>query len=154
MFTQITTELDLLVATIDKEIDYVSAIRLSEHNPNMFAEYGGRSIGLSLALSEIKKTKLAIHDHILDILKNTTDGNYETKLGILEDENRLLRDKIYLLEQDISKNKDIKKNNLNNTPIDCWRELKDDEIKKKIQDKYEEGVDYQEIIEEDNDEEE
>lgn len=107
MFTQITTSIDLLKVEIEKELEYISMMRLNEQNPNMFAEYGGRTISLTWALQEINKTQLDINEHITDILKNTTDGNYIAKMGVLEDENRVLRDKVYLLEQDIKRYKSM-----------------------------------------------
>ena len=38
MFSQIQTEIDLLIVAIEKEIEYISLIRTNEHNPNLFAE--------------------------------------------------------------------------------------------------------------------
>lgn len=137
MFTQIQTTIDVLKASIDSELEYISMMRLNEQNPNMFAEYGGRTIGLTWALQEINKTQIQINDHITDILKNTTDGNYIAKLGVLEDENRVLRDKIYLLEQDIKRYKEMQKRNRKNKKHpECFKELTDKEINDKIEEEY------------------
>lgn len=152
MFTQIETELDLLIATIEKKIDYIASLRMDAINPNIYAEHGGRLIGLTEAIDEIKNTRAIISSHIVDVLKNTTDGNYISKLDVLEDENRVLRDKIYLLQQDIEKIKEIKAKNLSNTPVNCLRELREDEINQKIEDKYNEDMEDEYFIEEDNEE--
>lgn len=118
MFSQIDTEIQLLEDVIDEEINYITTLRKEATNSNMYIEYQGRIIGLSTALNYVRNTKININKHILEILKNTTDGNYVEKLGILEDENRVLRDKIYLLEQDLSKfdtlDKKLKKGKKNN----------------------------------------
>ena len=128
MFSQIQTEIDLLIVAIEKEIEYISLIRTNEHNPNLFAEYGGRTIGLTYALTEIHKTQNKINEHISDILKNTTDGNYIAKLGVLEDENRVLRDKIYLLEQDLKKYIKMQKRNSDSEQHpECFKEYTEDE---------------------------
>ena len=135
MFTQITTSIDLLKVEIEKELDYISMMRLNEQNPNMFAEYGGRTIGLTWALQEINKTQLDINEHITDILKNTTDGNYIAKMGVLEDENRVLRDKVYLLEQDIKRYKSM--SDKNKTHPECFKEYSEQEVDDMIQEAYE-----------------
>ena len=137
MFTQIQVAIDTLKATIDNELEYISMVRSNEQNPNMFAEYGGRTIGLTWAMREIDKTQVEIDNHIAEILKNTTDGNYIAKLGVLEDENRVLRDKIYLLEQDIKRYKDMqKKSSKKQQHLECLKELSDEEINNKIEEKY------------------
>ena len=136
MFTQITTEMDLLTVEIEKIMDEVANARANEYNPNLFNEFGGRLIGLTEALAEIRKTQVNINDHIIDILKNTADGNYVEKLGVIEDENIVLRNKIYLLEKDLQKYDTIKKNKLAGTPPDCLKELSHEEITKKIDDAY------------------
>lgn len=151
MFTQIQTELELLVVAIEKIIDYITALRSSEANPNLYTEYGGRLIGLTEALKEIKKTKINVNEHIIDILKNTTDGNYVAKLGILEDENRVLRDKVYILNEDLKKYNNLKKGKKQNKSLDCLKELSESEIDKKIEDKYLENDEY-EIMEIDEEE--
>lgn len=135
MFTQITTAIDLLKVEIEKELEYISMMRLNEQNPNMFAEYGGRTIGLTWALQEINKTQLDINEHITDILKNTTDGNYIAKMGVLEDENRVLRDKVYLLEQDIKRYKNM--SDKNKTHPECFKEYSEKEVGDMIQEAYE-----------------
>lgn len=140
MFTQITTSIDLLKVEIEKELEYISMMRLNEQNPNMFAEYGGRTIGLTWALQEINKTQLDINEHITDILKNTTDGNYIAKMGVLEDENRVLRDKVYLLEQDIKRYKDMQqKSSKKQQHLECLKELSEEEINNKIEERYSDG---------------
>lgn len=141
MFTQITTAIDLLKVEIEKELEYISMMRLNEQNPNMFAEYGGRTIGLTWALQEINKTQLDINEHITDILKNTTDGNYIAKMGVLEDENRVLRDKVYLLEQDIKRYKSM--SDKNKTHPECFEEYSEQEVDDMIQEAYEkDGHEY------------
>ena len=152
MLSQIQTEIDLLIVAIEKEIEYISLIRTNEHNPNLFAEYGGRTIGLTYALTEIHKTQNKINEHISDILKNTTDGNYIAKLGVLEDENRVLRDKIYLLEQDLKKYIKMQKRNSDSEQHpECFKEYTEDEIDKIIEDAYNDDSEY---IEYDDSEEE
>lgn len=123
MFTQITTEMELLTVEIEKIMDNVANARANEYNPNLFNEFGGRLIGLTESLAEIRKTQIHINDHIADIIKNTADGNYVEKLGVIEDENRVLRDKIYLLEKDLQKYDTLRKNKLAGTPPDCLKEL-------------------------------
>lgn len=86
MFSQIDTEIQLLEDVIDEEINYITTLRKEATNSNMYIEYQGRIIGLSTALNYVRNTKININKHILEILKNTTDGNYVEKLGILEDE--------------------------------------------------------------------
>lgn len=135
MFTQITTSIDLLKVEIEKELEYISMMRLNEQNPNMFAEYGGRTIGLTWALQEINKTQLDINEHITNILKNTTDGNYIAKMGVLKDENRVLRDKVYLLEQDIKRYKSMF--DKNKTHPECFEEYSEQEVDDMIQEAYE-----------------
>lgn len=128
--------MDLLTVEIEKIMDEVANARANEYNPNLFNEFGGRLIGLTEALAEIRKTQVNINDHIIDILKNTADGNYVEKLGVIEDENIVLRNKIYLLEKDLQKYDTIKKNKLAGTPPDCLKELSHEEITKKIDDAY------------------
>ena len=128
--------MDLLTVEIEKIMDEVANARANEYNPNLFNEFGGRLIGLTEALAEIIKTQVNINDHIIDILKNTADGNYVEKLGVIEDENIVLRNKIYLLEKDLQKYDTIKKNKLAGTPPDCLKELSHEEITKKIDDAY------------------
>ena len=143
MFSQIQTEIDLLIVAIEKEIEYISLIRTNEHNPNLFAEYGGRTIGLTYALAEVNKAQRNINEHISDILKNTTDGNYIAKLGVLEDENRVLRDKIYLLEQDLKKYEAMQKRNQEaKQHPECFKEYTEDEIDKIITDAYNNDDEY------------
>jgi len=141
LFTQITTEMDLLTVEIEKIMDEIANARANEYNPNLFNEFGGRLIGLTEALAEIRKTQVNINDHIIDILKNTADGNYVEKLGVIEDENIVLRNKIYLLEKDLQKYDTIKKNKLAGTPPDCLKELSHEEITKKIDDAYDSDED-------------
>lgn len=145
MFTQITTAIDLLKVAIEKELEYISMMRLNEQNPNMFAEYGGRTIGLTWALQEINKTQNDINEHITDILKNTTDGNYIAKMGVLEDENRVLRDKVYLLEQDIKRYKNM--SDKSKTHPECFKEYTEQEVDDMIQEAYEKD-DYEDYEEE------
>ena len=142
MFTQITTELDLLVVAIEKEIEFVDALRQNEHNSNVYIEDGGRLVGLTEALAEVRQTQLKINEHIIEILKNTTDGNYVAKMGVLEKKNEVLTQEISLLQQELKRYK-IK-------PVDseCFREFSSEEIDQKILDKYEEGC---EIVYEDDD---
>ena len=141
MFTQITTELDLLVVAIEKEIEFVDALRQNEHNSNVYIEDGGRLVGLTEALAEVRQTQLKINEHIIEILKNTTDGNYVAKMGVLEKKNEVLTQEISLLQQELKRYK-IK-------PVDseCFREFSSEEIDQKILDKYEEGC---EIVYEDD----
>ena len=154
MFTQITTEMDLLTVEIEKIMDEVANARANEYNPNLFNEFGGRLIGLTEALAEIRKTQVNINDHIIDILKNTADGNYVEKLGVIEDENIVLRNKIYLLEKDLQKYDTLRKNKLAGTPPDCLKELSHEEITKKIDDAYNSDADIEEEYFDEGDEEE
>lgn len=133
--------MDLLTVEIEKIMDEIANARANEYNPNLFNEFGGRLIGLTEALAEIRKTQVNINDHIIDILKNTADGNYVEKLGVIEDENIVLRNKIYLLEKDLQKYDTIKKNKLAGTPPDCLKELSHEEITKKIDDAYDSDED-------------
>lgn len=154
MFTQITTEMELLTVEIEKIMDNVANARANEYNPNLFNEFGGRLIGLTESLAEIRKTQIHINDHIADIIKNTADGNYVEKLGVIEDENRVLRDKIYLLEKDLQKYDALRKNKLAGTPPDCLKELSHEEITKKIDDAYNSDADIEEEYFDEGDEEE
>lgn len=135
MFTQITTELDLLVVAIEKEIEFVDALRQNEHNSNVYIEDGGRLVGLTEALAEVRQTQLKINEHIIEILKNTTDGNYVAKMGVLEKKNEVLTQEISLLQQELKRYK--------TKPVDseCFREFSSEEIDQKILDKYEEDCD-------------
>ena len=105
MFTQITTELDLLVVAIEKEIEFVDALRQNEHNSNVYIEDGGRLVGLTEALAEVRQTQLKINEHIIELLKNTTDGNYVAKMGVLEKKNEVLTQEISLLQQELKRYK-------------------------------------------------
>ena len=154
MFTQITTEMELLTVEIEKIMDNVANARANEYNPNLFNEFGGRLIGLTESLAEIRKTQIHINDRIADIIKNTADGNYVEKLGVIEDENRVLRDKIYLLEKDLQKYDTLRKNKLAGTPPDCLKELSHEEITKKIDDAYNSDADIEEEYFDEDDEEE
>lgn len=145
--------MDLLTVEIEKIMDEVANARANEYNPNLFNEFGGRLIGLTEALAEIRKTQVNINDHIIDILKNTADGNYVEKLGVIEDENIVLRNKIYLLEKDLQKYDTIKKNKLAGTPPDCLKELSHEEITKKIDDAYDSDENLGLTNDEDDDEE-
>lgn len=145
--------MDLLTVEIEKIMDEVANARANEYNPNLFNEFGGRLIGLTEALAEIRKTQVNINDHIIDILKNTADGNYVEKLGVIEDENIVLRNKIYLLEKDLQKYDTIKKNKLAGTPPDCLKELSHEEITKKIDDAYDSDEDLGLTNDEDDGEE-
>lgn len=136
MFTQIQTEMDILSADIENEIEYTTQVRKLETNPNVFNEHSGRMIGLTIALQEVKNTKALISDHITEILKNTIDGNYVAKLGILEDENRVLRDKVYMLEKDLAK-QSMFKNKTDNLPENIKEEREKEEQQNKEDDNYE-----------------
>ena len=142
--------MELLTVEIEKIMDNVA----NEYNPNLFNEFGGRLIGLTESLAEIRKTQIHINDHIADIIKNTADGNYVEKLGVIEDENRVLRDKIYLLEKYLQKYDTLRKNKLAGTPPDCLKELSHEEITKKIDDAYNSDADIEEEYFDEDDEEE
>ena len=146
--------MELLTVEIEKIMDNVANARANEYNPNLFNEFGGRLIGLTESLAEIRKTQIHINDHIADIIKNTADGNYVEKLGVIEDENRVLRDKIYLLEKDLQKYDTLRKNKLAGTPPDCLKELSHEEITKKIDDAYNSDADIEEEYFDEGDEEE
>lgn len=103
MFTQIQTELDTLVASIQKHQDIVAQLRADEANSNYYLELGGRLIGLAEALEEVELSRTVIEEHIIDILKNTTDGNYAEKVSNLEAENDVLRERVKLLKDDLKK---------------------------------------------------
>lgn len=105
MFSQIKVEMEILISTIEKHLDIVDDLRVNEVNPNLFNEYSGRTIGLYQALNEIRTTNDAISEHIKEILQNTTDGNYMEKLNLLEEENCVLQEKIYLLQKDLEQYK-------------------------------------------------
>ena len=70
-------------------------------NPNLYNEYSGGIKQLEWVSEHLATMLLNIDSHIEYILKNASDGNYTAKMGILEDENRVLGDKIYLLEQEL-----------------------------------------------------
>lgn len=130
MFTQISTELELLLNNLNDSLDSIIAVKLNETNPNVYMELTGRSLGLTEAIAEVRKTKMHVDEHINEILKNTVDGNYVTKLGILEDENRVLRDKAYILQKDIDKLTDMldTKTDPNNRLNKSVKELTNEEI--------------------------
>lgn len=136
MFTQIQVEMDLLITKIEKILDYIAGLRASENNSNIYIEYGGRLIGLTESIAEIRQTQTKINAHIADILKNTTDGNYLTKLQLLEDENVVLQDKINILQEELKSYTRIKNINKSNLPVDCLKELSEEEIDNKIREEY------------------
>lgn len=103
MFSQINNEMEELIINIQKHQDIVAQLRLDESNPNSYVELGGRLIGLQEVLDEVELTRLAINDHIINILQNTTDGNYANKVNNLEDENKVLREKIEILKDDLKR---------------------------------------------------
>lgn len=103
MFTKIQTELDALLLSVQKHQDIVAQLRSDESNPNYYLELGGRLIGLTEAMEEIELSKTLIEGHILDIIKNTTDGNYAEKVSNLEAENDALRERVKLLKDDLKK---------------------------------------------------
>lgn len=145
MFTQIQTEMDLLVVEIEKILDQIATLRANENNSNIYIEYGGRLIGLTEAISKIRQTQLKINQHIADILRNTTDGNYLMKLDLLEDENSVLQDKIAILKEELEKYTKFKRTNKTNIPIsaDCLKELSEDEIDTIIEDAYCNDISYE-----------
>ena len=69
MFNQISTELEILVENLQEELKYVSALREGEINSNLYIEYGGRAIGISTCIAEVRKTQVEINNHIIEILK-------------------------------------------------------------------------------------
>lgn len=140
MFSQIKLEMDLLIVNIEKEMDYIARLRQIEHNSNTYIEQGGRLIGLTTALEEVKKSQRNIDNHIDEILKNTTDGNYFEKLGVLEDENAVLRNKNYILSQELKKYNRLKNQKTENTP-ECLKELTEEEIDNIITEAYESDID-------------
>lgn len=150
MFSQIQIEMDKLVINLEKTADYIAGLRQNEYNPNVYAEYGGRLIGITESLSEIRKAQIHINDHIIDILKNTTDGNYVAKLNLLIDENDLLRDKVELLEEDLKKYHTLRKDK---EPAPIMKELSEEEIDKIIDEEIDKDLDI-EYFEYDDSEEE
>ena len=108
MFTPITDELELLQSIVTELIVLTQEERIEQTNPVMNIEYTGRVAGLYEAKMQIDETVINVQQHIDYILKNTVDGNYAEKLNILEDENRVLRDKNYFLEQESKRIQEIK----------------------------------------------
>jgi len=109
MLTPIKDEMNLLCNVLQMLIATTSAEREDIQNPNLYNEYTGRITSHVEALHEVQLTSVNIDKHIEYILQNTVDGNYAAKLGVLEDENRVLRDKQYLMEKEMDKMKKIKK---------------------------------------------
>lgn len=146
MFTQITVEMDLLATRLEKELDYISNTRASETNPNMFNEDSGRLIGITLAISEVEKTRQEIDKHIAEILKNTTDGNYMAKLELLTNENIILRDKVAILEDELDKFQNLRRGTI---PIPAsMGELSDSEMEQMIDEEIEkDDYDYSDFEE-------
>lgn len=144
MFSQIRLSVDLLIVNIEKEMEYIARVRQNEHNPNIYCEYGGRLIGLTTALDEVKKIQIEIDNHIDDIIKNTTDGNYMEKLGVLEDENEVLRNKNYILSKELKKYHKLKNRKIKETP-ECMKELSENEIESIVMEAYEDD-DYENDI--------
>ena len=154
MFTQIQTEMEILIAEVNKVMDYVASMRAVENNPNVYAELGGRLIGHTEILSKIRHTQFQIDEHIKDIIRNTADGNFVDKLDILEEENILLNRKIDLLKDELQKYKQGRIN-ANNLPAECLKELSEQEIDNKIDEVYErDDYDYEYLDDNDLDDDE
>lgn len=154
MFTQIQLAIEKLRLNIEEEIDYVATMRQNDNNNPTYIEKTGRIVGLTYALTEVDRISLEINEHIADILKNTTDGNYASKVTNLEDENEILREKIELLEDDLRKynvsSKKKKKSNKLPSPIE---ELSENEIDKILTDEMETNSRLNGINYDDSDEE-
>lgn len=132
MFTQIQLSICELIADVENLMDKVASYRAGETNPNVFNEFGGRLIAYTEMMSLIRKTQAKIDEHIADILKNTTDGNYMDKLSILEEENDVLHDKVEILQDELKKYKLSNKN----LPAECLQELDEIEMQKRVEEYY------------------
>lgn len=129
MFTPVLDEIQLLQSIVTELLALTQEERESQTNPIMTVEYTGRVAGLYEAKMQIDETAINIEQHIDYILKNTLDGKYAEKLNILEDENRVLRDKNYFLEQESKRIQEIKdKRKSGNIIVDIDKDIDGDGI--------------------------
>ena len=107
MFEPIQDEMKLLKQDIQTELNTLIIEHEDINNPNMYNEYSGGIKQLNWIKERVEITNLNINNIITNIMKNAADGNYSAKMEILERENKLLRDKIGLFEEQV---KTINKN--------------------------------------------
>src|SRR5574344_203050 len=101
MFEPIQDEMKLLKQDIQTELNTLIIEHEDINNPNMYNEYSGGIKQLNWIKERFEITNLNINNIITNIMKNAAEGNYSAKIDILERENKLLRDKIDLFEEQV-----------------------------------------------------
>ena len=112
MLSEFLEELDKLqdrIATIYNEVDIVN--RCTNLSPSSFIQNEGKMKGMQETLEEVINTRINIEDKMAEFLKNSSDGMAMAKIGLLEDEIRVLKDRLHIQDVELGRYKDILEKN-------------------------------------------
>ena len=131
MFTPILDEVNILIQDIRTAQNTMIIEQGDINNPNLYLEYSGGIKQLEFVFERATIASINIDDIIEHIMRNAADGNYSAKMKIVDEENRILREKIDIMQDQI----DAITNNL-----DKENEVKIEQLKENIETNIEERL--------------
>ncbi len=111
MFNEIYEELDDYQDRLRIKFNEINARRYIDMSPNAYIEDTGRMFGLEECSDEFITTRINIEAKINKFLEESMDGLSAHKIGLLEDEINVLKNKLTLQDNELRKYKIIKEKN-------------------------------------------